>query len=118
MCVRLTGCHVPLGRRRACKYAEPHGTRAATERADRPPNGIHAKLRGQGLRGLHPSGRAVAAYTAGQRRTMCNRPDAERLVFGRGGSPAGPKPGRDSFSVKLDARCNTCDFESCGQRSI
>jgi hypothetical protein len=41
----------------------------------------------------------VAAYTAGQRHVIRNQHDAERVLFGPGGSAAGPEPGRDSFSV-------------------
>jgi hypothetical protein len=34
-------------------------------------------------------------------REICSHRDAERVIFGPGGSAAGPKPGRDGFSVKL-----------------
>jgi hypothetical protein len=30
---------------------------------------------------------------------ICNQHDAERVLFGPGGSAAGPKPGRASFSL-------------------
>jgi hypothetical protein len=40
----------------------------------------------------------VAAYTAGQRSAICNQHDAERVLFGPGGSAAGSKPGRVSFN--------------------
>ena len=43
----------------------------------------------------------VAAHTAGQRREICNQRDAAQVLFGPGGSAAGPKPGRDSFSALL-----------------
>ena len=32
---------------------------------------------------------------------ICNRHAAEQVLFGRGASSAGPKPGRNGFSVKL-----------------
>ena len=32
---------------------------------------------------------------------ICSHRDAERVLFGPGGSAAGPTPGRDGFSVKL-----------------
>ena len=38
----------------------------------------------------------LAAYTAGQRHTICKQHDAATLVFG-----PGPEPGRTSFSEKL-----------------
>ena len=46
-------------------------------------------------------GMLVAAYTAGQRHAICNQHDAATLVFGPGGSAAGPKPGRIGFSDEL-----------------
>ena len=46
-------------------------------------------------------GTAVAAHTAGQQRVICNCRDAAQVLFGPGGSAAGPKPGRDSFSALL-----------------
>ena len=43
----------------------------------------------------------VAAHTAGQRRVTCNQRDAPPVLFGPGGSAAGPKPGRNGFSDEL-----------------
>ena len=48
-----------------------------------------------------PCGAAVAAHTAGQQRVIYNRRDAALVMSGLGGSAAGPKPGRDSFSLRL-----------------
>jgi hypothetical protein len=44
------------------------------------------------------SGAAAAAHTAGQQRKICSRRDTALVLFGPGGSAAGPKPGRASFS--------------------
>jgi hypothetical protein len=46
------------------------------------------------------SGTVVAAMLARQP-LICNQRDAAMLVFGPGGSAAGQKPGRASFTVKL-----------------
>ena len=46
-------------------------------------------------------GAMVAAHTAGQRREICNQRDAAQVLFGPGGSAAGPKPGRNGFSDEL-----------------
>ena len=34
-------------------------------------------------------------------REICSQRDAERIMFGPGGSAGGPKPGRDGFNVEL-----------------
>jgi hypothetical protein len=47
---------------------------------------------------LVSSGAAAAAHTAGQQRKICSRRDTAAVLFGPGGSAAGPKPGRASFS--------------------
>jgi hypothetical protein len=45
------------------------------------------------------SGAAAAAHSAGQQRVICSRRDTALVLFGPGGSAAGPKPGRASFSL-------------------
>ena len=62
-----------------------------------PANGSHAKLCGRGPRGCANSGTAAAALEA----PICSRRDAVQVLFGQGGSAAGPKPGRDGFSALL-----------------
>ena len=57
-------------------------------------------------------GMLVAAYTAGQRHAICNQHDAATLVFGPGGSAAGPKPGRIGFSDKLGSRARRLRFRT------
>jgi hypothetical protein len=54
--------------------------------AFRRPNVFQAKLRGQLPREYANSGMMVAAYTAGERRVICNQHDAATLVFGPGAS--------------------------------
>jgi hypothetical protein len=48
-----------------------------------------------------PRGAAAAAHTAGQQRAICSRRDTAPVLFGQGGSAAGPKPGRAGFSDEL-----------------
>jgi hypothetical protein len=46
------------------------------------------------------SGAAAAAHPGrGRQRVICSRRDTALVLFGRGGSAAGPKPGRDNFSA-------------------
>ena len=58
-------------------------------------------------------GMLVAAYTAGQRHAICNQHDAATLVFGPGGSAAGPKPGRASFSALLGGSTPVLRLATC-----
>ena len=53
---------------------------------------------------LASSGAAAAAHTAGKQREICSRRDTALVLFGSGGSAAGPKPGRASFSLELGCR--------------
>ena len=61
----------------------------------RPPNGVHAKLRGQGRAAARPAARRLPHLPA----PICSRRAAAQVLFGPGGSAAEPKPGRDGFSV-------------------
>jgi hypothetical protein len=47
---------------------------------------------------------AAAVRVSIRAREICSQRDAERVLFGPGGSAAGPKPGRDGFSVELASR--------------
>ena len=47
---------------------------------------------------------AAAVRVSIRAREICSHRDAERVMFGPGGSAAGPKPGRDGFSVELASR--------------
>ena len=44
---------------------------------------------------------AAAVRVSIRARVICSQRAAERVMFGPGGSAAGPKPGRDGFSVEL-----------------
>ena len=68
----------------------------------RPANVSHAKLRGQGRAATRPAARwLLPCVLASAQKRICSHRDAERVLFGPGGSAAGPKPGRDGFSVEL-----------------
>ena len=68
----------------------------------RPPNGTADKLGGGCPGGYANSGAVAAAVRVSIRaREICSQRDVERVMFGPGGSAAGPKPGRDGFSVEL-----------------
>ena len=47
---------------------------------------------------------AAAVRVSIRAREICSQRDAERVMFGPGGSAAGPKPGRVSFWQKLASR--------------
>jgi hypothetical protein len=63
----------------------------------RPPNALSLSCTAD-ARVFASSGAAVAAHIAGKRRVICNRRVTALVLFGPGGSAAGSKPGRDSFS--------------------
>jgi hypothetical protein len=59
---------------------------------------------------LASSGAAAAAHTAGQQRVICSRRVTAAVLFGLGGSAAGPKPGRASFSDELGGLYRPCNY--------
>ena len=66
-------------------------------------NGSHAKLRGQGPRAEAAAARRLPPLTRAQREPHATGVTQSQARAARGGSAAGAKPGRASFSVKLDA---------------
>src|SRR6185369_6903000 len=76
------------------------GCRRTAALFTRPANGSDAKLHGQGPRAEARAARGAPACEARE----CAPRDAVRFLTLRGGSAAGPKPGRASFCGELGAR--------------
>ena len=77
-----------------------------------PPNGTGAKLRGQCRAAARTAARRMPHLTS----TICSRRAAAQVLFGPGGSAAGPKPGRGSFSALLGGSKPVLRLATCASK--